>query len=156
MAALKLLPDATLLIAGDGPLRATLDAATDALGIRDRVRMLGSVPPETLAQLYAAADALVLPTAVEGLANVWLESLACGTPVVTCDVDGANEVIDHPAAGRIVARDPTAIASAVRELLAMPPDPVAVSASVDRFDWGRNADELDRHLRVTVERFVGA
>ena len=70
---------------------------------RGRVRFLGARPHDELPGLLAAADVMVLPTVSEGLANVWVEALACGTPVVTSDVGGAREVIDRPAAGRLVA-----------------------------------------------------
>ena len=77
---------------------------------------------------------------------MWVEALACGTPVVTCDVGGARDAVDRPAAGRLVARDPAAIAAAVRDLLARPSPPDAVRASAEKFSWPRNADELFEHL----------
>jgi glycosyltransferase involved in cell wall biosynthesis len=142
IAALKLLPGATLILVGDGPDRARLEGlAQDA-----DVRFLGSRPHAELPALLAAADAMVLPTVSEGLANVWVEALACGTPVVTSDVGGAREVIDRPEAGRLVPRDPAAIAGAVRDLLAAPPDQAAVRESALRFSWDRNGAELAAHL----------
>ena len=67
--------------------------------------------------LLSAADVFVLPTASEGLANAWVEALACGTPVVTTPIPGARELITDPAYGRLVERDGLAISDAVRELL---------------------------------------
>ena len=98
----------------------------------------------------AAADVMVLPTASEGLANVWVESLACGTPVVTSDVGGAREVIDSPAFGRLVPRDPEAIADAIRRVLADPPDPAEVRRGAERFSWEKNGAELAAHLRGLI------
>jgi glycosyltransferase involved in cell wall biosynthesis len=72
--------------------------------------------------------------------------LACGTPVVTTDVGGAREVIDRPEAGRLVPRDPDAVAAAVNALLADPPAQAAVRAAAERFSWSRNAAELHAHL----------
>ena len=89
---------------------------------------------------------MVLPTISEGLANVWVEALACGTPVVTSDVGGAREVVDRPEAGRLVPRAPGAVANAINELLADPPAPAAVRAAAERFSWERNAAELFEHL----------
>jgi glycosyltransferase involved in cell wall biosynthesis len=89
---------------------------------------------------------MVLPTASEGLANAWVESLACGTPVVTCDVGGAREAIDRPAAGRLVARAPEAIAAGIVEVLGAYPAPADVRAAAEKFSWDANRDALFDHL----------
>ena len=70
--------------------------------------------------------------------------------MVTSDVGGAREAIDRPAAGRLVPREPDAIAAAVRELLADPPDPDAVREAAKKFSWGSNAAELFDHLGAIV------
>jgi glycosyltransferase involved in cell wall biosynthesis len=144
--ALAELPDATLLIAGEGPERPALEALIAARGLASRARLLGSVSPTAMPQLLAAADLMILPSEWEGLANVWVESLASGTPILIADVGGAREVLDRPEAGRLVERDPGAIAAAAREMLASPPDPAAVRLSAERFSWERNAAELHEHL----------
>jgi teichuronic acid biosynthesis glycosyltransferase TuaC len=148
--ALPAIPGATLLIVGQGPARAELEARIAALGLGDRVRMLGPLPHEALPALLAASDAMVLPSSSEGLANVWVEALACGTPVVTADVGGAREVIDRPAAGRLAALDPTAIAAAVNDLLAHPPAVAETCAAVEGFTWEANTAALYAHLRGMV------
>jgi glycosyltransferase involved in cell wall biosynthesis len=148
--AIRQLPGATLLLVGDGPERAPLEALAAPLG--DRVRLLGNRPHDELPSLFAAADAMVLPSEREGLANVWVESLACGTPLVISDVGGAREVLDRPEAGRLAAREPGAIAAAVREILAAPPAPAAVRAAAERFSWERNAAELAAHLAAVARR----
>src|SRR3546814_17186197 len=91
-------PDATLLIAGDGPERGRLDALIVRLGLTDRVRLLGAVPHADLPRLIAAADVSALASSSEGLANAWVESLACGTPVVITDAGGARELVRAAAA----------------------------------------------------------
>ena len=144
--AMTRLPDATLMIVGQGPERAALEALVAAHGLADRVRLLGAQPHEALPALAAAADVGVLASASEGLANAWVECLACGTPLVISDVGGARELIDRPEAGRIVAREPDAIAAGVAALLATPPDPAAVRAIAERFTWEANAATLHRHL----------
>ena len=143
IAALKHVPGATLILAGDGPDRARLEGLASGLP----VRFPGVLPHAELPALLAAADAMVLPTVSEGLANVWVEALACGTPVVTSDVGGAGEVIDDPAFGRLVPRDPSAIAAAVNDLLANPPAQQRVREGALRFSWARNGAELGAHLR---------
>ncbi|MEA3066011.1 MAG: teichuronic acid biosynthesis glycosyltransferase TuaC [Sphingomonadales bacterium] len=144
--ALAELPEARLLIAGEGPGRPALEALIAALGLSGRARLLGSVAPAAMPELLAAADLMLLPSEREGLANVWVEALACGTPILIADVGGAREVLDRPEAGRLVARDPAAIAAAAREMLASPPAPAAVRRSAERFSWERNAAELHEHL----------
>jgi teichuronic acid biosynthesis glycosyltransferase TuaC len=144
--ALALIPDATLILAGGGSDRGRLERLAARLGLAARVRFLGIQPHAALPGLLAAADVMVLPTATEGLANVWVESLACGTPVVTSDVGGAREAIDRTEAGRLVPREPSAIAAAVIDLLAAPSDPAAVRKAAERFSWARNAAELREHL----------
>ncbi|WP_129794084.1 glycosyltransferase [Sphingosinicella sp. CPCC 101087] len=145
--ALGELPDAELLLVGEGPHRPVLERLARRLGVARRVHFLGVRPHDDLPALLGAADVAVQPSATEGLANVWVEALACGTPVVTCDVGGAREAIDRPAAGRLVARDAGAIAAAIRDLLAAPPDPVGVRKAAEKFSWSRNAEELEVHLR---------
>ena len=144
--ALETVPGATLIMVGEGPDRAMLTDFIRARGLGDRVRLLGSRPHYELPGLLAAADVMVLPSASEGLANVWVEALACGTPIVISDVGGARELLDRPEAGRIVAREPEAIAAAIREILADPPAQEAVRATVARFSWDTNASELRDHL----------
>lgn len=146
--ALRELPEATLILVGDGPERARLDALARPLG--PRVRILGNRPHEDLPGLLAAADAMVLPSEREGLANVWVEALACGTPLVITDVGGAREVVDRPEAGRLVAREPAAIAEGVRSLLADPPAREAVRKTVERFSWERTGEALHAHLTAIL------
>jgi glycosyltransferase involved in cell wall biosynthesis len=148
--ALKGLPGATLMLVGEGPDRAKLEARARELGVANRVRLLGSQPPEEVARLVAAADVMLLPTRAEGLANAWVEALACGTPVVTCDAGAAREVIDRPELGRVAARDGEALAQAVREVLAAAPDQEEVRQGALRFSWERNAAELHEHLRALL------
>ncbi len=144
--ALADLPGATLWLVGDGPDRRRIETLVQRLALGDRVRFLGTRPHDELPGLLAAADVMVLPSESEGLANVWVEALACGTPVVTTDVGGAREVIDRPEAGRITERTAGAVAAAVRELLAAPPPTERVRAAADRFTWERNRDLLFDHL----------
>ncbi len=148
--ALTRLPDTTLLLAGEGPDRAALVARAAALGVGDRVRLLGSVPPDRLPALLSAVDATVLPSRSEGLANAWVESLACGTPIVISDAGGAAELLTDPAAGRIVAREADAIARAVLDLRAAATPPNRVARAVDGYSWRANGAALVEHWRALV------
>jgi len=68
--------------------------------------------------------------------------MTSGTPLVITDAGGAREVVTQPEAGRIVARDPLAIADGVRALLEDPPLREATAALAERFSWQANAAAL--------------
>ncbi len=134
--ALTHLPAWTLLIAGEGPERDPLTRLAAKLGVANRVRLLGPLPHADLPALYTAADISVLSSSREGWANVLLESLACGTPVVASPIPGNDEVITAPQAGRIAAaRTPEAIADAIQALAAAPPSREATAAYASAFSW---------------------
>ena len=148
--ALPAIPGATLMFAGQGPSENALLALAIRLGVADRVHLLGNIPHDDLPCLFAAADVMALVSESEGLANAWVEALACGTPIVASDVGGIREVLKAPEAGRIVARDPEAIAAAIKDLLDNPPSRDAVSASVSAFSWDENARQLAAFFRSVV------
>ncbi len=150
--ALPALPDATLVLIGKGEDEDALKTRAQKLGVADRVRFMGALPQGVIADWLAAADVMALPSASEGLANAWVEALASGTPVVTCDVGGARELIDRAEGGRLVDRDPAQIGSAIAALLATPPDRSVVGACVDRFSWERNTAALYAHLSALVQQ----
>lgn len=134
--ALRDLPGHTLLIAGDGPDRSSLLALAERLGVAGRVRLLGSQPHARLPLLYTAADAMVLASSREGWANVLLESMACGTPVVATPAWGSREAVAAPEAGLVLdSATPAAIADGVRRLLSNPPDRGSTRAYAERFGW---------------------
>lgn len=149
--ALARLPDARLALAGSGEDEANLQGLAKRLGVADRVHFLGQVDHDILPHLLCAADVLVLPSSSEGLANVWIEGLACGTPIVVPDIGGAGEVVNDPSAGRLVARNPESIAGAVAEILADPPSQADVAANVSRFSWGVNAENIVRFWKSVLE-----
>ncbi|RYD43130.1 MAG: glycosyltransferase family 4 protein, partial [Sphingomonadales bacterium] len=146
--ALPALPEVHYWLAGAGEEESRYRALAQKLGVETRVHFMGPVPNADLPQLYRAADVVVMPSASEGLANAWVEALACGTPIVISDAGGATELVTAPVAGRIIERTPDAIASALRSILASPPAPSDVAATLGgRFDWDRNGRELALHLR---------
>lgn len=150
IAALRDLPEATLMLAGQGESKADYRALAERLGVAGRVRFMGNVPHDDLPALFAAADVMALVSASEGLANAWVEALACGTPIVASDVGGIRELVKSPEAGRIVERNPEAITAAVKDLLANPPAPDAVAANVSAFSWDENARQLAAFFRSVV------
>lgn len=110
-------PDATLVIAGDGPERVDLEAEIADLGIGERVRLLGSV--DGVAGLIGAADVYVQPGWSESFPYSVLEAMSLAAPIVATDVGGVGEAVEDGVTGRLVAsKDPAALAAATLELLA--------------------------------------
>lgn len=140
--ALAAIPDANLLLVGKGEEETHLQRLAADLGIADRVHFLGSLDHDLLPLVLSAADAMVLPTRSEGLANAWVEALACGTPLVTTDVGGVRELVTSPDAGVLVARNAQAVADGIRQVLANPIPPERVAAVVAQFDWREHAARL--------------
>ena len=146
------LPDFELIIAGEGPERDRLQALIDRLGLAERVRLLGSRPHAELPALYGAADASVLASSREGWANVLLESMACGTPVVASNIPGNPEVVRTRDAGLIVAENtPDGIVAGVRSLFSPLPDRAATRAYAEPFSWDETtAGQLALFRRVVA------
>jgi glycosyltransferase involved in cell wall biosynthesis len=115
--ALADVPDAMLVIAGDGPLRSELERTARQVGVAERVVLAGLRPDAR--SIVRAADAAVLPSRWEGLPLAGIEALAGGTPLVATAVRGIREVFeDGRDAVLVPAGDPAALASALRRVLA--------------------------------------
>lgn len=143
------LPGAHLFIAGSGPDAEALQKLAKVNKMEDRVRLLGPLPQETLREYYGACDALVLASSREGWANVLLEAMACGTPVVASRVGGTPEVVSSPAAGVLMASNtPEGIAQGVNALRANYPAPGATRAYAEKFSW---ADTTRRKIQLFTE-----
>jgi teichuronic acid biosynthesis glycosyltransferase TuaC len=134
--AMSQLPDFDLMIVGEGPERDTLGQLVQHTGVADQVRFLGSKPHQTLREIYGAADALVLASSREGWANVLLEAMACGTPVIASNIWGNPEVVKTAASGVLMEENtPEGIAHAVRVLFANLPARTATRACAEGFSW---------------------
>jgi teichuronic acid biosynthesis glycosyltransferase TuaC len=134
--ALAQVPDATLLIAGEGPEGPKLRQLVERLGLSERVRFLGAIPHVDLCDYYNAADAMALASSREGMPNVVLEALACGTPVLATAVGGIPELITDPEAGELMReRRPEALAMAWNALQAREPDRIATRKFAERLGW---------------------
>lgn len=148
--ALKDIPGARLVLIGKGEDESALRALAASEGLESRVFFAGSLDHDVMPLILSAADVMVLPTANEGLANAWVEALACGTPVVTCDVGGARELISCDTAGRLVERNPQAVAAGVNAVLNAPPPREAVAALTEAFSWDANAAALAAHYEALL------
>jgi teichuronic acid biosynthesis glycosyltransferase TuaC len=150
--ALASFPDTTLMLAGQGEEENAYRALARQLGVADRVRFLGSVPHDQLPHLTAAADIAILVSKSEGLANAWVEALACGTPVIISEAGGARELVTSGSAGRVVDQTAEAIVEAAKAILSQRPAQELVRSSVSRFSWKNNGDQLLSILNEAANR----
>lgn len=113
--------DALLILGGTGPLSASLRTLVAATGVDDRVVFAGRIPDEELPAYYHAADVFCLPSVEpsEAFGLVQVEAMACGKPVVCCELgNGVSYVNQHEVTGLVVPpRDPEALAEALNRLL---------------------------------------
>jgi glycosyltransferase involved in cell wall biosynthesis len=149
------LPDATLVIVGDGPDRAQLEAEADLMGLGDGVKFVGAVPNTELPAYYAQADVFVAPSVVgrngdtEGLGVVLLEAAAAGVPLVASDVGGIPDIVQHEQTGLLVEpEDPEALAASILRVLTDRDLAPRLSDSGrqhvnERFSWGTVVDRFD-------------
>ncbi|MDQ1431285.1 MAG: hypothetical protein QOF40_1887 [Actinomycetota bacterium] len=142
---------AILVIAGDGPERARLEARVRTLGLRN-VRFLGTVPEGQLPPLYRAADVCVVPSVeLEGFGLVVLEALASGTPVIVTDVGGLPEAVAGLGCDVVVPGDGGALGDRISRALdgrSALPTPAQCRAHAEKFSWPAAAA---RHRRVYSE-----
>ena len=100
--ALTCLPEATLLIVGQGPRETALRSLVSSLGLDERVYFLGTIEHSRLREVYSSADILLLPSSSEGMANVLLEAMACGAPVVGTRVGAFEDLIEPEKTGYLI------------------------------------------------------
>jgi len=128
------------------------------LHIEDSVTFLGSIKQERLPYFYSAADACVISSYYESFGLVALESLACGTPVVTTDVGNLKNIIRQGETGYVVTEnEPRRLAEKI-DLLLSKPDPdknsaLSIRASVSGFSWSNIAEEIVREFRQVLENY---
>jgi glycogen(starch) synthase len=131
----------SLDIAGDGPDGAALLALAHACGVADRVRFLGFVDRAGLAALYAEADIFVLASLAESCSMALLEAMAAGLPVITTNVGGTVELVQHGTNGLLFkAEDVDELTVALRALAEDPAQRLRFAAANraltrERFSW---------------------
>lgn len=157
--ALADVPDAVLVIAGDGSLREALRQRASAAGVRERVRFLGNRTQDEVAVLFSAADIIVTPSIrddagnVDGLPNVVLEALASGTPLVTTAAGGIGAVVEDGVTAIVVPeRDAKSIASALVRLERDRARGSRIGEAArrlveDRFGWERAGEQFETAYR---------
>ncbi len=137
MAQLRKRRDVRLVILGEGPERAALEAHQARLGLRDFVELKGFV--DNPFAYLGRADLFVLASFAEGSPNVLVEALACGCPVVATDcLSGPREILRDGRDGALVSPgDASALAAAIEQALTAPPDRAALRCRAADFDSAR-------------------
>jgi teichuronic acid biosynthesis glycosyltransferase TuaC len=140
-----------VVVGGERPgdsSRSLIESVAARLGVTNRVRLVGERPHDEVATWLAAADLFCLATRSEGWANVLLESLACGTPVVSTRVGGNAEIVSHEGLGILVpAQDDGALSAAIREGLERRWDTQILVAHAQAHSW-------DSAVRGVLEEFA--
>lgn len=147
-------PDARLVIGGEGPERGRIEARIRALGLGDRVQLLGQVDP---IEHYRRARVVAIPSHTEAFGLVVAEALAHGLPIVATDCDGPREILGEGRWGRIVPiGDPDAMALGMEAALDDPGDPTPRIARAADFSldtgvsaWARLVDEIVAEREAT-------
>jgi glycosyltransferase involved in cell wall biosynthesis len=141
-------PDLVYLVAGDGDDRARLEAKAADLGIAAATRFAGRIPEERKADYFRLADVYAMPSRGEGFGFVFIEALACGTPVVAGRFDGGFEAIMGGKLGLAVDPDDSAaIVDAVSRQLDAPRE---VPADLFYFAFPNFAERFRNALKQTV------
>lgn len=150
--ALVQLPDARLIIAGGGAELNNLEMLARRLGVAERVTFAGILSQAELVRYYGAADALVLASSREGWANVLLESMACGTPVIATNVWGTPEVVASRDAGVLMGeRTSSSLVAAVSRLQHDYPSHSATRRYAECFDWDATTKGQLRLFRSVLQ-----
>jgi glycosyltransferase involved in cell wall biosynthesis len=142
--------DVHLYLVGEGASRAELEALATVLGLRDRVRFVGTCPNERLRDWYSAADVSCLASSREGWPNVVLESLACGTPVVATRVWGTPEILTSPDLGILVEQDPSSIAAGLEGALSREWGHDGLVQFSRGREWSAVAREVDSYFQKVL------
>ncbi len=147
-------PDFRLCLIGDGPLRGELLSEVSRRGLGGQIRFVGTLPHEQLAPWFRAADVTVLPSRSEGIPNVLLESLACGTPFVASNVGGIGEIADYPVARLVAPERPAELAAALQDSLANPATVGTSDSPPTLAQFARNVAELAHDLAKAPNQVV--
>lgn len=136
----------------EGNIRSRLEQQVETLNLGQHVRFLGAMPAEQLHGPLSAADIFVLATANEGWANVFLEAMACGLPVISTDVGGNREVVADETLGTIVPfGDADALLLALENALQRQWDRQAIINYAADNSWDKRVDILLAEFKKLVE-----
>jgi glycosyltransferase involved in cell wall biosynthesis len=151
-------PDIHLTLVGDGDMRGALETAISTFGLKDTVTLTGWLDEVGVRSEITAAHALVMPSFAEGLPMVVMESMACARPVIATYIAGIPELVQPGLTGWLVpAGDVSALADAMRELAATPPETLAEMGAagrlrvLERHDSDTEARKLAGHFQAAIK-----
>jgi len=129
------------------------------LNIQDSITFVGLIKHGQLPYFYSATDACVIPSYCESFGLVALESLACGTPVVTTDVGNFRSIIRQGETGYVVADNaPHHLADKIALLLSRPSTDIesapSIRASVSRFSWSNIAEAIIKECQLVLTNYL--
>ena len=141
----------------EGDWSARLRSLVIDLGLQDCVLFLGTLAQEELNVPLSAADVFVLATRNEGWANVFLEAMACGLPVVTTDVGGNAEVVANAKLGILVPfGQPERLTEAIADALVRDWDRDAIMTYAESNSWERRVRTLAEEFAAITVHQAGA
>lgn len=152
------IPKVSVIIAGDGPLRASLVTLADELGVSSRTRFIGAVDNSRMPRLLHAADVYVSSSLSDGTSISLLEAMACGLPVVVSDLPANREWVETGRNGVLVSPgDSETLADAIERVLA---DPTLgrtmgqrnLEVARERANWNRNYEKLEEMFDTIGDR----
>ncbi|MBK7356840.1 glycosyltransferase [Propionivibrio sp.] len=149
-------PDLIFLIIGGGSTegnnRVELENQVKRLNLEGCVRFLGSIASDELPSILSAADVFVLATSNEGWANVFLEAMACGLPVVTTAVGGNQEVVCEASLGTVVPfGDSEALAKAIKDSFIRSWDRAYIRSYAEKNSWDERVTRLCQHFLLIAQ-----
>lgn len=140
----------------EGDMGAALKRQVAEAGLEANVRFLGPLPSEALRVPLSAADVFVLSTRNEGWANVFLEAMACGLPVVTTDVGGNAEVVCRSDLGTVLPfGDAERLSGALADALVRRWDAASIRSYAESNTWDRRVDVLVEMFHTLHGRVSG-
>lgn len=136
----------------EGDMSAQLRAQVAELGLQESVKFVGPLAPDELKWPLSAADVFVLSTRNEGWANVFLEAMGCGLPVVTTRVGGNAEVVRSPELGTVVPfGDRDALGVAIADALTRGWDREAIRRYASDNTWSRRVADLVGEFHAVMQ-----
>jgi len=142
-------PQLHLVYAGSGAMKAAIEQQAQRDGLTQRVIWLGSVAHDDLPAWISHAQLLALPSYAEGVPNVVLEAMACGTPVLATRVGGIPEVVNEAICGVLIEpKMADAVAQGIASILQRDWDRAAIKQHASQFSWQRNQQQFFEMLKI--------